>query len=110
VHITAITGRVLLPVARYRLLPDYNAGRALIMALRIAMMMVRNKFQSNIFRSPPYLFWCVSMIDTVNHHAGFAINTAMSENFFSLIEKFKKGRGSRRPFSGIAIGPPGMSG
>jgi len=42
VHITAITGRVLLPVARYRLLPDYTPGRALTMALRIAMMMVRN--------------------------------------------------------------------
>jgi hypothetical protein len=110
VHITAITGRVLLPVARYRLLPAYTAGRALIMALRIAMMMVRNKFQSNMFRSPPYQFWSVSMVDTVNHHAGFAINTAMSENFFSLIEKFKKGRGSRRPLPGIAIGLPGTSG
>ncbi len=31
------------------------------------------------------------MVDTVDHHAGFAINTAMSENFFSLIKKFKKG-------------------
>jgi len=30
------------------------------------------------------------MIDTVDHHAGFAINTAMSEKFFSLIEIFKK--------------------
>jgi hypothetical protein len=86
---------VLLPVARDRLLPDYTAGRALIMALRIAMMMVRNKFQSNMFRSPPYQFWSVSMVDTVNHHAGFAINTAMSENFFSLIEKFKKGAWKR---------------
>jgi|PlaIllAssembly_1097288.scaffolds.fasta_scaffold09162_4 hypothetical protein len=50
------------------------------------------------------------MIDTVDHHAGFAINTAMSEKFFSLIEIFKKGHGSRRPLSGIAIGPPGTSG
>jgi hypothetical protein len=75
-----------------RLPPDHTAGRALIIALRIAMMRVRNKFQSNIFRSPPYQFWSVSMVDTVDHHAGFAINTAMSEKKFSLIEKFKKGR------------------
>jgi len=40
------------------------------------------------------------MVDTVDHHAGFAINTAMSEKFFSLIEKFKKGRDGRRPLSG----------
>jgi hypothetical protein len=34
-------------------LPDHAADRALMMALRIAMMIVRNKFQSDIFRSPP---------------------------------------------------------
>jgi hypothetical protein len=48
-HLSPQPPRVILPVARDRLLPDYTAGRALIIALRIAMMMVRNKFQSNIF-------------------------------------------------------------
>jgi hypothetical protein len=91
---------MLLAVLSQRLLPDHTACRALIIALRIAMMMVRNKFQSNIFRSPPSQFWSVSMVDTVDHHAGFAINTALSEKIFSLIEKFKKGRDGRRPLSG----------
>ena len=50
------------------------------------------------------------MVDTVDYHAVFAINTAMSEKIFSLNEKFKKGRGSRRPISGIAIAPSGTSG
>jgi len=45
------------PVHHGYALPDHTAGRALIIALRIAMMMVRNKLQSNIFRSPPLRFY-----------------------------------------------------